>query len=228
MEHRQLTVELYRHFDAEGRLLYVGISNDSVRRWFNHKTNGISTWYHLSVRMEIERFPDRYTAAVAEKAAIIKEKPFYNKNLGCIPRIGQPEPKEAKIKPASSKKNTPALVNSPYLRAYIHTMNVAAEIYQKEHGHSFGAVSWLAKKLGVSRQLLSIWGKRDGIPERYVAKTASILGITEEEVRPEMITVCISAADWREICEICPDLAAEAFIIKPKKYYGMSILKDLD
>lgn len=68
--------ELYRHFDAEGRLLYVGITSSTFRRMRQHKHN--SSWYEQVTRIEIERFPSREAARQAEMVAIDKEKPLFN------------------------------------------------------------------------------------------------------------------------------------------------------
>ena len=68
--------ELYRHFDKDGRLLYVGISLNSVSRLSQHKN--VSRWYDQIVRIEIERFPSRKEALEAEAKAINEENPVHN------------------------------------------------------------------------------------------------------------------------------------------------------
>lgn len=69
--------ELYRHFDKEGQLLYVGISFRAVERLMKgHKNN--AHWFDQVARIEIERFPSRSEALQAEKAAISKDQPKYN------------------------------------------------------------------------------------------------------------------------------------------------------
>lgn len=73
---RQVT-ELYRHFDAAGKLLYVGISLSTAVRLASHKTN--SRWARQIASITIERFPTRAAALAAERAAIETEHPVYNK-----------------------------------------------------------------------------------------------------------------------------------------------------
>lgn len=69
--------ELYRHFDKNGQLLYVGIAWTSVERLMNgHRSN--SHWFNDIVRIEIERFETREDARKAELEAIDKEKPVHN------------------------------------------------------------------------------------------------------------------------------------------------------
>ena len=68
--------ELYRHFDAEGRLLYVGVSLSTTVRLMGHKER--SEWANRIATITIERFPTRSAALQAERAAIKAEKPLHN------------------------------------------------------------------------------------------------------------------------------------------------------
>ena len=67
---------LYRHFDGEGRLLYVGISLSAVTRLAQHKLS--SKWFDDIATVTIEKYEDREQAQTAEREAIRKEKPVYN------------------------------------------------------------------------------------------------------------------------------------------------------
>lgn len=67
---------LYRHFDANDRLLYVGISLSAVQRLAQHR-NG-AHWFKKIVSVTIEWFPSREAAIGAEAAAIQLEKPMHN------------------------------------------------------------------------------------------------------------------------------------------------------
>jgi hypothetical protein len=69
--------ELYRHFDAAGKLLYVGISLSTVVRLAQHRLE--SEWFDRVVHITIERFPTRIEAMIAERVAILKEAPECNK-----------------------------------------------------------------------------------------------------------------------------------------------------
>lgn len=68
--------ELYRHFDSNGELLYVGISLSSVARLAQHRRS--SVWFDRIKRVEIEAFPTREAAIMAESRAIETEKPKFN------------------------------------------------------------------------------------------------------------------------------------------------------
>lgn len=67
---------LYRHFDAAGELLYVGISLCAIGRLAQHRMD--KQWYQDIARVEVEWLPDRDTALAAEKLAIQTERPRYN------------------------------------------------------------------------------------------------------------------------------------------------------
>lgn len=68
--------QLYRHYDAQDRLLYVGISLSAVARLTQHKS--VAHWSSDIVRLTIETFPTRELALEAERAAIEAEKPLHN------------------------------------------------------------------------------------------------------------------------------------------------------
>lgn len=70
------THALYRFYDAGGDLLYVGITNNPGRRWGRHADD--KPWWTEVDRIEIERYPDRPSVLLAEKAAIKAELPRYN------------------------------------------------------------------------------------------------------------------------------------------------------
>lgn len=66
---------LYRHFDANDTLLYVGISVNHVSRLAQH---GASHWFYDIARISIEWHPSTDDALAAEYEAITSEKPLHN------------------------------------------------------------------------------------------------------------------------------------------------------
>ncbi len=66
---------LYRHFDRDGRLLYVGISLCSLTRLVDHKS---SAWFGDIATVTFERRNGRKDALRAERAAIRQENPVHN------------------------------------------------------------------------------------------------------------------------------------------------------
>jgi hypothetical protein len=67
---------LYRHFNKEGALLYVGVSLNALNRLAQHRD--VSHWFPAITNVTIEIFPDRKAALAAEQKAIIKENPRHN------------------------------------------------------------------------------------------------------------------------------------------------------
>jgi hypothetical protein len=67
---------LYRCFDEDGNLLYVGISWSAPLRFQQHSRH--SFWWQEVTRITLERFPSRTAAEAAEQVAIRTEAPRYN------------------------------------------------------------------------------------------------------------------------------------------------------
>lgn len=67
---------LYRFFDAEGVLLYIGRTNDLRRRFDGHSR--AQPWWDEVVRSTVETLPDLPALKAAEKQAILDEHPKYN------------------------------------------------------------------------------------------------------------------------------------------------------
>jgi len=73
---------LYRAFDKDARLLYVGISFKPIERLGSHTKS--AEWPATMARFEVEWFDSRETATKAEVCAIKAEKPEFNKLHLCI------------------------------------------------------------------------------------------------------------------------------------------------
>lgn len=67
---------LYRFFDAEGILLYVGITNSPSRRFSEHCHK---PWWGEVEDIEVDWFTCRWEAEDAEQCAIWQEHPRYNR-----------------------------------------------------------------------------------------------------------------------------------------------------
>lgn len=66
---------LYRHFDKNGALLYVGISLSAFGRAAQHRMG--SRWFNAVKSMTIEAFPTRKAARRAEIATQQTERPLF-------------------------------------------------------------------------------------------------------------------------------------------------------
>ena len=67
---------LYRYFDSDGKLLYVGITGDNVKRQSQHRRNAF--WFGEIASATFVHFDSREEALEAEAAAIRYEKPAHN------------------------------------------------------------------------------------------------------------------------------------------------------
>lgn len=67
---------LYRFLDAEGALLYVGITGRGVSRWAQHSKD--QPWWLDVATVRVEHFDTLDELASAERAAIRSEDPRYN------------------------------------------------------------------------------------------------------------------------------------------------------
>lgn len=67
---------LYRHFDGDGALLYIGVSLNVVMRLAQHRDH--SAWFEAIAKVTVERFPTRAKAIAAEREAIRQERPKHN------------------------------------------------------------------------------------------------------------------------------------------------------
>lgn len=66
---------LYRFFDADGALLYVGITADLEQRWSSHQRK---PWWPDVAKKTVEWHDTRPVALAAELEAIKSEAPRYN------------------------------------------------------------------------------------------------------------------------------------------------------
>lgn len=75
---------LYRHFDKDGELLYVGITHRLGTRIYQHERD--SDWWSQVVSIKIENFSSRNDALKAENVANISENPRHN-SIPITPRV---------------------------------------------------------------------------------------------------------------------------------------------
>jgi predicted GIY-YIG superfamily endonuclease len=70
---------VYYFFDVQGNLLYVGITNDTRRRWEQHEAD--KPWWHLVARKERVLYSSREEAERVEAHQIRTHRPLYNRAL---------------------------------------------------------------------------------------------------------------------------------------------------
>ena len=67
---------LYRHFDKDGQLLYVGISLSAIQRLAQHRE--ASSWFNEITKVTIEHYETREEVVRVERETIQRENPKYN------------------------------------------------------------------------------------------------------------------------------------------------------
>lgn len=68
---------LYRFFNSNHELLYVGITNNPFSRFSGHSKD--KSWFHELAYATFTHYPNRHAVDSAETRAIRAEKPKYNK-----------------------------------------------------------------------------------------------------------------------------------------------------
>jgi predicted GIY-YIG superfamily endonuclease len=76
MPDRPTPATVYRCYDKDERLLYVGMTSGRMRRFFRHSSD--KEWWREIVRLELAHFETVEQAKEAETEAIIKESPKHN------------------------------------------------------------------------------------------------------------------------------------------------------
>lgn len=73
---------VYRFFNADNELLYVGFTNNPIERFKQHSRQSSSSqrWWPLQRRYTLTLFGSSVEAFEAEQIAIASEKPLYNRN----------------------------------------------------------------------------------------------------------------------------------------------------
>jgi predicted GIY-YIG superfamily endonuclease len=77
MKNKNKLTALYRMFDEQNNLLYVGISQNWFDRLATHKAEKI--WIDETKSITLDWYADTASAAIAERTAIRWENPKYNK-----------------------------------------------------------------------------------------------------------------------------------------------------
>jgi len=99
---------VYKHWDRNGVLLYVGCCRDVERRTSGHMSN--SPWYDEIADITSEEYPDRKSGLKAEKKAIQEGKPLYN----IMHHPDRPPLMEVPVEPPLTKNGTLGIEGARY------------------------------------------------------------------------------------------------------------------
>lgn len=81
---------VYRFYSASEVLLYIGICDEPLKRWYHHAVT--KPWWSDVARFSIVWFTSREEAEESERESIKAEKPLHNISLNGIPRKGSQFP----------------------------------------------------------------------------------------------------------------------------------------
>lgn len=73
---KAILFRLYRYYDENDVLLYIGLTANFPQRNGNH--SHYSLWFCNCAKITLERFSSKDELAKAEKEAVINEKPLFN------------------------------------------------------------------------------------------------------------------------------------------------------
>jgi hypothetical protein len=166
------THDLYRHFDKDGVLLYVGISLSAIGRLRDH--GHTAQWFDQIAMVTISKFASRREVMDAEKEAIRSESPLWN---------------VAHVKTGAARMRRE-------LRAY--DAGVKGLSKRGLIDYYGGTEASLARELGMSPQRVNLWGdvlnrqQVDGVLAALLRKEAAYLDSVCPEGIPEYVWQCIA------------------------------------
>ena len=97
-----MSCDLYRLYDAEDQLLYIGISWSAIARMSQHKAE--KPWFGDVARIEVTKCSSRAEATNLERQAIQAERPLHNKQHTVSSKPGF-KVKSSTSRPAGSQGN---------------------------------------------------------------------------------------------------------------------------
>lgn len=108
--------DVYRYYDADGVLLYVGVSASTINRLSQHRLT--AEWFGAWTHMTREKFSNRDQALRAEAQAILKEKPKYNV-AGAVDLVKKKNPDIAPAIRRQPLDDDHALLSAKHNKSYV-------------------------------------------------------------------------------------------------------------
>jgi hypothetical protein len=160
---------LYRLYDADDNLLYLGISWHPAFRWEQHRND--KHWAHQVVRNTVEWYPNRPQALAAEEKATAAEKPRHDSSWR-----------------KSAATDKPQWLDLEGRQSVVDQLG--AEIEQGQHWIGQVLMSGaVAKRFNVARptatDAMSVLQKRGLLGYRHFGRYSVLKGPTKEEFDKE-------------------------------------------
>jgi hypothetical protein len=152
---------LYRHFNANNVLLYVGISLCATTRLAQHRD--AAHWFDQITRVTVEWHPTREAAERAEAIAIVRETPKFNIDR---PRVDDSELAGASIVRAIALEDLRTIEELANDRpALLTTQTLRYQLRNRNSNGLAPACVRIGKRLLISRSRYEAWlGTRAGEP----------------------------------------------------------------
>lgn len=165
---------LYRMYDKNNVLLYVGITQQQVVRFYQHARE--KSWWMEVDRITVTHYPDRNSVEAAELAAIQSESPRYNivGNRGAAPRTAfrgtastssvtwRPEAMECGLTTRRGGRS----YTEPLVLWWEIDHDAISDDYYYEEADEFDLFRWWSRKLVskgcTSSSMLPIWWSVSG------------------------------------------------------------------
>lgn len=146
---------VYRMFDAQGRLLYIGRTKDPGQRFADHS---MKRWFPLVATITLEWFPSLTAADLAERQAIQEENPWYN--IAETARTRWPPTSLDRARPAirrvrRPRRPVPAAAGNPEALAAVRSRLLG--LLAAENGTT---TTGAAIEFGVSNWTARVWLER--------------------------------------------------------------------
>lgn len=124
---------LYRLYNVDDRLLYLGITVNVRQRFCQHKMTKF--WWHLVARKDVTWYPTREAALAAERTATVGERPIYDASY---------------LAGNGPKYKTGPKASDPYWRPFAERLYREIEEGEYQSGERLPDESRLAAKYGIS------------------------------------------------------------------------------
>ena len=162
---------LYRLYDANDALLYLGISFSPKARWEQHYNN--KHWFHLVARHTVDWYPSRGAALAAEADATAVEKPLHDSSWRKTRTGSRPQ----WLDPEGQQRAEEAL---------------AAEIRQGKHWRGKVLMSGaVAKQFNVARptasRVLATLEEQGLLEFHHFGRYRVLTGPAKEDLEPEVV-----------------------------------------
>jgi hypothetical protein len=136
-----MPTELYRHYDEQDRLLYVGVALSAIHRLSQHRDH--STWFEKIKRVEIQTFETRKEALEAERQAITEERPKHN----MIHKRPEKEEEQQKQRKTRKRQTPAAYIVAKWRDKYCQKENVSSVLPETAEARKIRILAVLSKSL---------------------------------------------------------------------------------